>query len=92
MFGSISDVSEILGKNFLGNEETTAKVFEYVGNRLTEHIERSNTRIKARTEDDYDEEESTAGNVFFNQVACTFFFSNCLNCSKQFFQGFRREI
>jgi hypothetical protein len=56
LFGSISEVSEILGKNFLGNEETTAKVFEFVGNRLSEHIERSNIRIKARTEDDYDEE------------------------------------
>ncbi|CBY21088.1 unnamed protein product [Oikopleura dioica] len=56
LFGAIAEVSEILGKNFLGNEENTAKVFEYVGNRLTEHIERSNTRIKARTDDDYDDE------------------------------------
>ena len=40
----------------MGSEENIAKVFELVGTRLSEHIERSNNRIKARTDEDYDEE------------------------------------
>ena len=46
----------MIGREFLVNEEHAQKLFKIMAEKLQEHLKRSDERIAARTDEDYDEE------------------------------------
>ena len=54
--GAVAEVADILGKQFLLDEDHASRLFKIIGNKLREHLDRSDERIKARSDEDYDEE------------------------------------
>ena len=54
--GAVAGVADVLGRDFLIDEESCRRLFKIIGEKLNEHLTRSDERIVARTDDDYDEE------------------------------------
>ena len=54
--GAVAGVADVLGRDFLIDEESCRRLFKIIGEKLNEHLTRSDERIIARTDDDYDEE------------------------------------
>ena len=52
----MAGVADVLGRDFLIDEECCRNLFKIIGEKLGEHLKRSDERIVARTDDDYDEE------------------------------------
>ena len=56
--GAVAGVADVLGRDFLVclDEECARQLFKLIGDKLNEHLRRSDDRIMARNDDDYDEE------------------------------------
>jgi len=56
LFGAVASVADVIGREFLVNEESAEKLFAIMEEKMKEHLKRSDERITARTDEDYDEE------------------------------------
>ena len=45
MFGAVATMADVFGRDFLVNEEMANQIFKLIGEKLEEHLERSNERI-----------------------------------------------
>ena len=56
LLGAVAGVADVLGRDFLIDEERASKLFKIISEKLQEHLTRSDERIAARNDEDYDAE------------------------------------
>ena len=54
--GAVAGVADVLGRDFLIDEDRASKLFKIISEKLQEHLTRSDERIAARNDEDYDAE------------------------------------